>query len=291
VRSMAHFGHFSSAKRSPTDATSHRLKPGIPATLSVCIISGAEAHRIGACIGSVEKLASEIIVVVDERAADDTAEVAKSRGARAFTESWKGHIAQKNSAAEKASGDWILSLDADEVLSEQLCNEIADLLRSNPVTFSAYSFPRCSKYLGRWIRHGDWYPDRQTRLWRKGAARWGGIDPHDKLMIEGDVGQLNGDLWHYSMTSLDHQVSKTVIYADEFVRQCQLKGRQVSLLDLCFRPVYRFVRSYVFRLGFLDGWQGFSIAWMTAFYTFLRYAKAKEAQQETQPSCRSASDY
>jgi glycosyltransferase involved in cell wall biosynthesis len=268
----------------------NRKGPRGQATLSVCIISGAEAHRIGVCIASVEKLASEIIVVVDERATDDTAEVAKTRGARTYTESWKGHIAQKNSAAEKASCDWILSLDADEAVSARLHQEIAYLLRDDPSTFSAYSFPRCSKYLGRWIRHGDWYPDRQTRLWRRGAAKWGGIDPHDKLLVEGKVGELKGDLWHYSMTSLDHQISKTVNYADEFVRQCQRTGRKVSILDLCFRPPYRFARSYLFRLGFLDGWQGFSIAWMTAFYTFLRYAKVKEAQQDAQPNRTSASD-
>ena len=267
----------------------NRKGPRDQATLSVCIISGAEAHRIGECMTSVEKLASEIIVVVDERATDGTAEVAKNRGAQTYTEPWKGHIAQKDSAAEKASCDWILSLDADEAVSTRLHQEISDLLRGNPLTFSAYSFPRCSKYLGRWIRHGDWYPDRQTRLWRRGAAKWGGIDPHDKLLVEGEVGELNGDLWHYSMTSLDHQVSKTVSYAAEFVRQCRLKGRKVSILDLCFRPPYRFVRSYLFRLGFLDGWQGFSIAWMTAFYTFLRYAKVKEAQQDAQSSPTSAS--
>jgi glycosyltransferase involved in cell wall biosynthesis len=269
----------------------NRKAPTGQATLSVCIISGAEAHRIEACIASVEKLALEIIVVVDERATDGTGEVAKSRGAITYTEPWKGHIAQKNSAAEKATCDWILSLDADEAVSTCLHEEIADLLRNDPLTFSAYSFPRCSKYLGRWIRHGDWYPDRQTRLWRRGAAKWGGTDPHDKLLVEGKVGELKGDLWHYSMTSLDHQVSKTLSYADEFVRQCQRKGRRVSIVDLCFRPPYRFVRSYLFRLGFLDGWQGFSIAWMTAFYTFLRYAKVKEAQQHSQPSRTSASGF
>jgi glycosyltransferase involved in cell wall biosynthesis len=258
------------------------LKSFSPSSLSVCIIAGAEAHRLGACLDSVKGLASETIVVVDSRATDGTAEVAKNLGAKVFTESWKGHIAQKNSAANKASSDWILSLDADEVLSDRLREEIVKILNGKEDSFAAYSFPRCSIYLGRWIRHGDWYPDSQTRLWRRGLAAWGGTDPHDKLIVEGRVGRLRGDLLHYSMTSLDHQISKTIAYADEFVRQCQLKGRKVSMLDLCFRPPYRFIRSYILRLGFLDGWQGFSIAWMTAFYTFLRYAKVKEAHADTQ---------
>ena len=250
-------------------------------TISVCIISGAEAHRLDTCLASVDGLADEVIVVVDDRANDGTVDVARRRGAKVFTEKWKGHIGQKNSAAEKASGQWILSLDADEALSDSLREEISRVIHDGGGSFSAYSFPRCSEYLGRWIRHGDWYPDRQTRLWRRGAAKWGGTDPHDKLHVEGKTGRLLGDLLHYSMTGFDHQISKTIVYADEFVRQSEAQARRISMVDLWFRPAYRFFRGYILRLGFLDGWQGYSIAWMTAFYTFLRYAKAKEAQEHS----------
>jgi glycosyltransferase involved in cell wall biosynthesis len=258
--------------------------------VTVCIISGAEASRLDNCLSSVAALASEVIVVLDDRANDGTDEVARCHGAKVFIEQWKGHIGQKNSAAEKATGDWILSLDADEALSPELRDEIAALLQNaEGPPFSAYSFPRCSRYFGRWIRHGDWYPDRQTRLWRRGTAKWGGIDPHDKLLVEGKVGQLRCDLLHYSMTSFDQQIKKTIVYADEFVRQCDAQSRRVTLVDLGFRPAYRFLRSYVLRLGFLDGWQGYSIAWMTAFYTFLRYAKAKEVQEQSDPETRAIS--
>jgi len=250
-------------------------------TISVCIISGAEAHRLDNCLASVDGLANEVIVVVDDRANDGTAEVARGRGAKVFIEQWKGHIGQKNSAADKASGDWILSLDADEAVSSRLREEISPAVRAETNSFSAYSFPRCSQYLGRWIRYGDWYPDRQTRLWRRGSARWGGTDPHDKLIVDGKVGKLQGDLLHYSMTGFDHQISKTIVYADEFVRQSEAQARKVSMADLLIRPTYRFIRGYFLRCGFLDGWQGYSIAWMTAFYTFLRYAKAKEAQEKS----------
>jgi glycosyltransferase involved in cell wall biosynthesis len=255
-------------------------------TISVCVISGAEAHRLDTCLASVDGLANETIVIVDDRANDGTAEVARRRGAKVFIEKWKGHIGQKNSAADKASGDWILSLDADEAVSSRLREEISRAIREGRGSFSAYSFPRCSRYLGRWIRHGDWYPDEQTRIWRRGAARWGGTDPHDKLIVNGKVGKLHGDLLHYSMTGFDHQISKTIAYADEFVRQSEVQARKISMTDLWFRPAYRFLRCYFLRCGFLDGWQGYSIAWMTAFYTFLRYAKAKEAQEQSRMSER-----
>ena len=255
-------------------------------TISVCVISGAEAHRLDTCLASVDGLANETIVIVDDRANDGTVEVARRRGAKVFIEKWKGHIGQKNYAADKASGDWILSLDADEAVSSRLREEISRAIREGRGSFSAFSFPRCSRYLGRWIRHGDWYPDEQTRIWRRGAARWGGTDPHDKLIVNGKVGKLHGDLLHYSMTGFDHQISKTIAYADEFVRQSEVQARKISMTDLWFRPAYRFLRCYFLRCGFLDGWQGYSIAWMTAFYTFLRYAKAKEAQEQSRMSER-----
>src|SRR5437762_730059 len=151
--------------------------------ISVCLISGAEAHRIGRALESVVAWTSEIIVVLNEEVRDGTEEIAGQFGAKVFREPWKGHIAQKQSAAKKASQPWILGLDADEVISGPLREEIARLFDRPDVVirFAAYSFPRCAFYCGRWIRHGDWYPDRQKRLWQRGRARWGGIDPHDKL--------------------------------------------------------------------------------------------------------------
>lgn len=146
----------------------------------------------------------------------------------------------------------------------------------------AYAFPRCTSYCGRWIRHGDWYPDYQTRLWRRGEAQWTGIDPHDRLQVDGPVRRLRGELYHYSMEGLNHQVAKTVRYADDFVRHRTAQGLGASAFDLAVRPLWRFGRAYFLRLGFLDGWQGFSIAWMTAFYTFLRYARVREARMPSE---------
>lgn len=243
--------------------------------ISICIIAGNEAHRITPALQSVVEWAAEIVVVINADVNDGTDRIVESFGGKVFREPWKGHIAQKNSAVEKASQSWLLGLDADEVISAPLAGEIRRaLLASND--YAAYCFPRCTQFCGRWIRHGDWYPDRQTRLWRRGQARWGGVDPHDKLLVQGRVGRLHSDLEHYSMESVEHQIQKTIRYANDFAADCRKTGRTVSFLDLLLRPPWRFIRGYVLKLGFLDGWQGLSIAWMTGFYTFLRYFKAFE---------------
>jgi glycosyltransferase involved in cell wall biosynthesis len=244
--------------------------------ISVCIISGAEAQRIGRALESVAGWTSEIIVVLNEETKDGTEEIAVMHGAKVFRERWKGHIAQKNSAAQKAGQDWLLGLDADEAVSGELRDEIREAL-AGAFHYDAFSFPRLTCYCGRWIRHGDWYPDRGTRLWRKGKAEWGGVDPHDKLMVRGAVGKLRNNLLHFNAENIDRQVAKISAFSTDFVKHAIAEGRKTTWWDLAFRPGWRFLRCYVFRLGFLDGWQGYHIAWMTAFYTVTRYVKVLEA--------------
>ncbi len=252
--------------------------------ISVCMIAGAEAERIGRALESVAEWTSEILVVLNEEVRDGTDEIARRHGAVVFREPWKGFVAQKNSVQAKASQDWVLGLDADEVVSPELRDEIRGLFNRPAASCSAFSFPRRSFYFGRWIRHGDWYPDRCVRLWRRSQAAWGGTDPHAVLEVTGAIRPLRGDLLHYSMDSFEQQIAKTIAYADDFVRRCAEQGQRVTYADVLFRPAWRFVRAFVFKLGFLDGWQGCSIAWMTAFYTFLRYAKARAAQTAVKPS-------
>ena len=247
--------------------------------ISVCLISGAEAERIGRALSSVAGWTSEIIVVLNQEVNDGTEQIAAKQGARIFREPWKGHVAQKNSVARKATQDWILGLDADEVVSDSLREEIQTLFSNTArlARCSAFSFPRLTWFCGRWIRHGDWYPDRGTRLWRRGKAQWGGVDPHDKLLVQGPVGALGSDLLHYNATSLDGQLAKIIAYSDDFVRDALKRRRKPGWYDIAFRPGWRFFRSYFLRLGFLDGWQGYYIAWMTAFYSATRYAKLRTA--------------
>jgi glycosyltransferase involved in cell wall biosynthesis len=256
-----------------------------PLPISVCMIAGPEAGRIRRALASVAGWAAEINVVINDDVTDGTDRIAAEGGARVFREPWKGYVAQMNSASEKAGQPWVLGLDADEVVSPELAAEIQKLF-SGPeklAPYAAFSFPRCTQYCGRWIRHGDWYPSRKIRLWRRGQGHWGGADPHYSLVVGGRTGKLKGDLLHYTTDSFNHELMKMIKYTDIFVTQCVRQNRTVSGWDLMFRPAWRFLRSYVFRLGVLDGRPGYHIACMEAFYTFLRYAKTMEHQRHPSP--------
>jgi len=243
--------------------------------ISVCIIAGNEAHRIRSTLESVAAWTQEIIIVLNEDVNDGTDKIAAEFGAKVFREPWKGFGPQKNSAVAKATQVWLLNLDADEVIPLALREEIQEVV-SKPGNHTAFCFPRLTQFCGRWIRHGDWYPDRVVRLWRCGSAYWTGEEPHAHLEVTGQIGRLRSDLLHYSMESLNHHVRKTMGYSDIFARR--QTGRKIGVLELWFRPWWRFVRSYVLRCGFLDSWQGYVIARMVAFESFLRYAKVREAQ-------------
>jgi hypothetical protein len=263
-------------KRS-SPANFNAMMPKQQLSISVCLIAGNEAHRIRRALASVAGWVEEIIVVINDDVADGTDRIAESLGAKVFREPWKGHVAQKNSAAEKAAQPWLLGLDADEEISPALRDEIQRAV-ADPGACTAFCFPRCTLFCGRWIRHGDWYPDRQTRLWQKGRARWGGADPHDKLIVQGRVGRLRGEMLHYNAETLDRQIAKISSYSEAFARGVLAQNHRAGWSDIVLRPLWRLLRSYCFRLGFLDGWQGGYIAWMTAFYTATRYAKVRAAQ-------------
>ncbi|MGZ4975464.1 MAG: glycosyltransferase family 2 protein, partial [Limisphaerales bacterium] len=186
------------------------MDPKLP--ISVCLISGAEAHRIGQALKSVADWTSEIVVVLNEDVHDGTDKIAESFGAKVFREPWRGFIKQKNSVSDKATQPWILGIDADEVVSDSLRAEIAATLKS--ATCAAYEFPRCTFFFDHWIRHGDYYPDRVTRLWQKECAHWAGIEPHAHLDVRGEIGRLKSDLLHYSNESIDRQIAKIAPYSD-----------------------------------------------------------------------------
>ncbi|MDI9397584.1 MAG: glycosyltransferase family 2 protein [Candidatus Pacebacteria bacterium] len=255
-----------------------------PLPISVCMISGPDADRIGRALESVRGWVSDIVVVVNDDVADGTDKIAEQYGARVFREPWKEHIAQKNSAAEKALQPWILGLDSDEEISAKLKNSIHRFFLSSkaegPV---ALRMARCSLFLGHWIRHGDWYPDWQTRLWRAGSAKWGGTDPHDRLIVEGRVGTLSGDMLHYSNPSISCYVSKINYFSDLYL-ESRLKKRSRWLpAEATFRAFWRFFRAYVFRLGFLDGYPGFYIAASTFYSTLVRHTRLLEHKLSKKP--------
>jgi glycosyltransferase involved in cell wall biosynthesis len=254
--------------------------------ISVCMIAGAEAGRIGRALESVADWTAEIVVVLNEDVSDGTEAIARQAGARVYREPWRGFVPQKNAAAARATQAWLLGLDADEAVSPPLREEIAAALAapSLPADLAAFSFPRCTQFCGRWIRHGDWYPDRTVRLWRNGRARWTGQEPHARLEVNGRVGRLRHDLLHFTAVDLAHQAAKSLTYADYFVREQLAAGASAGMLDLWLRPWWRFVRGYFLRLGFLDGWQGLAVARLAAFQTFLRHARLREAQERPRPA-------
>ena len=242
------------------------------------MVSAAEAGRIGRTLESVASWTSEIIVVLNEDVRDGTEEIARGFGAQVFREPWKGFIGQKNSVAEKCTGEWLLNLDADEIVSPQLATEICQVVGQSDGSPPAYEFPRCTYYCGRWIRHGDWYPDRVLRLYRKGSAHWVGEEPHARLEVRGQVGRLRSDLLHFSNESIARQIAKIAPYHADFVKRRLAAGKSTGFFELAVRPPWRFLRAYFLRLGFLDGWPGFYIAALSAFSTLTRNAMVSEAK-------------
>lgn len=214
------------------------------------------------------------IVVVDSGSSDRTREIARSHGARVIENEWPGYAKQKNLAAEAASHDWILSLDADERLSPELEQELRQL-RSEGPRFDAYSMPRLARYLGRWIRHGGWYPDRKIRLYDRRKARWAGAYVHEAVSCDGAIGELQSDLLHDTCETFSDHIRTVDRYTTLAAQEMAAAGRRVSLPRLLLAPPWTFVRTYFLRLGALDGWQGFLIASMAAFYVFAKYVKAR----------------
>jgi glycosyltransferase involved in cell wall biosynthesis len=245
--------------------------------ISVCIVAGNEARRIRTALDSVKDWTGEIILAIDDHVTDGTDQVGRTYGAKVISQPWCGHAAHRNFASAQATQPWLLALDADEVVSEKLRDEIMAVFQShNAHPPAAYSFPRLSFFGGRWIRHGNWYPDRKVRLWRKETGQWEG-DPHEKLVLSGTVVPLHADLLHFSNEDIDQLLGKIGVVSTIFVRQCRARQRHTGWTDLAVRPFWKFFRAYVLRLGFLDGWPGYFIAWMDAFSTVTRYVKVIEA--------------
>jgi glycosyltransferase involved in cell wall biosynthesis len=241
--------------------------------ISATIVTLNEQRNIARAIESLRCV--DEIVVVDSGSADRTREVASKLGARVVEEAWRGYAGQKNFAALCARHPWILSIDADEAVTENLEGEILELRQSEPA-FGAYSMPRLTQYLGRWILHGGWYPDRKTRLYRKDRAEWTGDYVHESVRVTGPVGELNGNLLHFTCHSLSEHLRTLDRYTTLAARQMLEGNASTPMARLVLDPFWTFVTTYVVRRGFLDGPQGLAIAWMAALYTFLKYAKARE---------------
>lgn len=252
--------------------------PRLP--LSLSIVSMNEETNLRRCLQSAADLVSEI-VVVDSGSTDRTLEVAAEFGARVQHQKWLGHRDQKQVALNLCTQPWVLVMDCDEEISPELWASIErffaveDSQRPTGATMN-----RRTWFMGAWIRHGDWYPDRKLRLFRRASAKAGGEPEHDKFELSpgSNTAHLAGDLLHYSFRDMSHYLNKQVQFTEEFLRRERNAGRGFSLFNAVFRSWWRFFRAYVLRLGVLDGFPGFWIATATAFFAFVRYSRIYEDQ-------------
>jgi len=278
--------------------------------LSVVIITHNEEANLGRTLESVTLLVSDgkgEIVVVDSGSTDRTVEIAKSFGAKVFIEEWKGYAAQKNSAIDKATGDWVLSLDADEEVSPDLSGDIEQTLKyppavhkivqktpdghRAPIYVNGFWIPRKNHFLGRWIGHGGFWPDRKLRLFRRGAGRFKEAAVHETVRVEeynkGGISvssrRLKGALIHHSYPTLsdyiEHMNRYSSLGAEMIVAKSNGKVR-FSTINIVLRPLATFVYNYFFRLGFLDGREGLLLHLYHAVYVSWKYAKAWELSRK-----------
>ncbi len=251
---------------------------------SVVVVAKNEAANLPRCLASVQGWTAEIVVALNATT-DNSEALARAAGAHVHHLPWQGFRDTKNAALALAAQPWALCLDADEEVSPALCADlVAFFARPDLATFAGARFPRKVWFIDRWITHGDWYPDLSLRLVQRSRARWGGDQfVHEKMVCDGPVATLRGDLHHYSFPTLSSHVAKINPFADLFVQQQQARGTRFSVFSAVVRPFWRFLRAYVFKLGFLDGFPGFYIAWATAFGAFVRYSRLYEAQRQTPP--------
>ena len=238
--------------------------------VSVVIITKNEAHNISGALESVRW--ADDRVVVDSGSTDQTVEIARRYTDRVSTREWQGYGAQKNYATGLATHDWVLSLDADERVTPELESEIRVLMASAPPR-QGYRIPRTSRYLGRWIRSTDWYPDHQLRLYDRRVARWNTRQVHESVAVNGRVGTLRCELQHYAYRDLSHHLATIDHYTTLAVKQMVAEHQHANWFDLVGHPPIVFIRNYLLHRGFRDGVPGLIASLMNSYYVFLKYAK------------------
>jgi glycosyltransferase involved in cell wall biosynthesis len=241
--------------------------------LSVILIVKNEADHIRRCLTSVAW--ADEIIVLDSGSTDGTAEIVLEFTPHLYRTDWPGYGPQKNRALEKAQYPWVLAIDADEELTPELQKEIKNIL-SRPEALDGYAIQRQSLFCGRWIRHGDWASDWVVRLWRRGRGQFENRLVHEKLLVEGKVGRLSHIMRHYTYPHLGVALTKMNHYSTIWARESFLKGKKGGIIQGWSRALWSFLRGYVVRAGFLDGWQGFVLAVTNSIGTFYKYIKLKE---------------
>ncbi len=247
--------------------------------ISALIITYNEERNIRRCINSLISIADEIIVV-DSYSTDKTVEICLEQGIQVIKNEFNGYIEQKNFIITHAKYKYILSIDADEVVSPELANSI--LKAKADCKFDGYEFNRKANYCGKWIQHCGWYPDRKLRLFDSSKGKWGGTNPHDKfIMKEGaKICFLKGDLLHYPYYSITQHLARVNYFTDIMAEEAVKNGKKSGVFYLIFSPLIKFIKSYFIQLGFLDGYYGFVVCTISSFATFVKYTKIIEFRKE-----------
>ena len=242
--------------------------------ISAAIITFNEERNIGRCIDSLHGIADEIIVV-DSGSKDKTAEIAVEKGAKVIGQQFLGHIEQKNFAITQCENQHVLSLDADEVLTDELKNSILEVKEN--WKFDGYEFNRLTNYCGKWITTCGWYPDTKLRLFDKKKGSWQGVNPHDVYKVESKkVKHLKGDLLHYSFYTVEQHKDQIEYFTDISSKAYFEVGRKAGFDKIFLSPLMKFIRSYFFQLGFTQGYYGFLISWLSAGAKYKKYSKLKK---------------
>jgi len=236
-----------------------------------------EERKIRRCLDSVRWC--DEIVVLDSFSTDHTVEICKEYTDRVVQQSWLGYVGQRNQLRQLAKGPWVLVLDSDEEVSPALRKEILAELERGSGDIAGYEFPRLVYFIGRWIRHGEWYPDMKLRLFRKSCGRSEGQEPHDRIVVSGRVKRLRGALWHYTYDDMSDQINTMNRFSTIVSQQRFVQDRRFRWSSLLLHSAFRFIKCYFIRRGFLDGAHGFLIAVINSFGVFLKYAKLWELEQ------------
>ena len=249
--------------------------------ITTTIITFNEENNIEKCILSVKKFSDEIMVV-DSKSTDKTRKIAAKLGAKVIIHKWEGHVKQKQFAVDSASHEWIFSLDADERASEELIEKILEIKHNidklNKI--KAFSVNRRNYYLGKWIKYGGWYPEKRIRFFNRNFVKWGGTDPHDKVIPYNNckTENLNLDIIHYPYKDLSHHLNTINKYSTVAAEENIKKGKRITFFQIIYKPVFKFFRDYFLKKGFLMGKVGFIHAAMGAISVFMKYVKTYEKQ-------------
>lgn len=247
-------------------------------SVSAIVVCYNEEENIGRCLKSLQWC--DEIVVVDSFSTDRTVEICRHFTNIIIQRKWAGYRDQKAFAHSKASKAWVIMIDSDEEVTPELRNEIGEQLAGTGTLYSGFLLPRLVFYLDRWWRRGGWYPDYDVRLFRRDRARWGGTDPHEKIIVDGPVRRLQNPLHHFSYRNIDDHIQRINRFTSISSRELRNQGQRWHLTDALMRPAIRFCRSYFLKGGFLEGFAGFHVAVTAAVYVFLKYAKLWELELE-----------